>query len=361
MDQKVMDADMLTWDASGMGRVSSQGLKFLTHEKFDIPGVEYDFIFFEPDTNNYIKVLGADTLELTEEEKEACKKYAHDYVNAADYPAWPYTKEGLYINEMLKSVAEENNLDYTVLAGAPDHPASKFIPATDDTPEHWERLKVVIREDGSYVYDPAYLCDKCLVGYTEKEWEELPNKPHKPYERWDFKEEKWYDPRTFESVQANAKSDITRSFDNVIWQMLGEYTPQYQMDTWVWQVMEAKWIVANWDKKPSKEDLEANAPYLYTFLEKRTDPEKPNLLDLAKDVLANHSKYLKTAAEVNANLWKFKKELEKTKTNEEADEIRNKVSMFFKDMTSNGSGKPCCGEKAVTSKTEKPSNISNNK
>lgn len=323
------EQDLLVWDITGVGRIQSQGVKFITHEKFDIPEVEYDQLFYEPDVNNYFKVLDNQQIPLTDEEKEAVGKYIFEYKDVADYPVWAYDGSYLYINEMMKSKAEELGVDYTLLAGRPDHLASKFVPATPTTPEHWERIKLVLRDNGSFALDPAQLCDRCIEGYTEEEYKSIPHPEHY-YDRWNFHAQKWYDPRKTDDLKYQAWRDIQTAFDILLWKEIGDYTPQYQMDTWVWQVEEAKKLLVYKEEHPgatsTNEDLFELAPYLYTFYTERTDDEKPDtIFDLAKDVLDNHEKYLIAAAKVNAELWKYKKLLNKTQDNKEIDAISTEV------------------------------------
>lgn len=334
--------DMFIWDGV-YGRIQSHGVKFAASEKPELPELgEYLYLFYEPATNNMFKVIQHDGVQinipLKPEEIKVIQDYCDRFIEEQDYPVWPYDQNRLYVHEMQKSEAIKDKLDYTLI-GAPDHPASKFIPAMEDTPEHWEHIKAVIRTDGSLALDPPSLCQLCLLGYTESEWEQMPH-PSTPYDRWNFKTETWEDPRSLEYVKTATRRSVESSYDTLVWKAVGDYTPQYQMDTWVWQVEEAKRILATDHVLVNANDqLAAEFPYLYTFWATRTDDSKPKTLkELAQDVLDNHKKYLIASAKVHATLWQYRDKIKNATSNEELDKIEKEVNDIVSKTFMNADG-----------------------
>lgn len=338
-----VEPDMYVWDGQ-YGKIVSRGIKFVAPEKPEIPAIgDYVYLFYEPATGNLFKTVNVNgtnvDLPLTKEEKNVLSTFCDHFADDQDYNVWPYDENRLYVNEMLKSEAIRDGLEYTLI-GAPDHPASKFVPGVDGKADHWEKIKAVIRSDGSLSLDPPALCQLCLLGYTEEEWEKMPH-PKSVHDRFDFTTETWKDPRTLEQCKLEAWRSIQQDFDTIVWKTsIGQYTPQYQMDTWPWQVQEAKAILnivdldqgelADTSKWSENIKLEM-APYLTTFLDARTDEHKPTFVELARDVLKNHKEYLIASAKGHAKLWDYKKKIEAATTNEECDALIAEVSKFLQE------------------------------
>lgn len=298
-------ADRCTWDGL-IGMITSGGISFTTNEKFDI-GFAYDALYYEPAVGNLFLIYENQSRLLTVDEIVKINAYQETYIDTQDYAVWAYDSNNLYITELMKSAAIEKGYQY-VMIGAPDHPASKLVD------NQWVKIKMVVREDGTIVLDPAGLCQLCLLGFTQEEYEKIPKRPNQHY-LWDLKANNWYDPRTLEHCKTQAITNLKASYDHIVAVVLNDYTPFRQMDTWVWQVQEAKAYLQASD--PSTVEL----LYLRPFLEARTDPDKPTLKALCEDVLNNHARYLEASAMVNAELWNYLKQLEAATTNCEIDEL----------------------------------------
>lgn len=298
-------ADRCTWDGL-IGMITSGGISFTTNEKFDI-GFAYDALYYEPAVGNLFLIYENQSRLLTVDEIVKINAYQETYIDTQDYAVWAYDSNNLYITELMKSAAIEKGYQY-VMIGAPDHPASKLVD------NQWVKIKMVVREDGTIVLDPAALCDLCVLGFTQDEYEKLPKQPNVHY-LWNIKTGTWYDPRTLESCRKQAITNLKISYDHVIAIMLDDYVPFRQMNTWSWQVNEATAYLNAED--PSKVEM----PYLSTFLTARIDKNKPTMKELCEDVLTNHHRYLKISATICAELWNYLKQLEAATTNSEIDEL----------------------------------------
>ncbi len=296
-------ADRCTWDGL-IGMITSGGVSFTTNEKFDI-GFAYDALYYEPAVGNLFLIYENQSRPLTVDEIVKINAYQETYIDTQDYAVWAYDSNNLYITELMKSAAIEKGYQY-VMIGAPDHPASKLVN------NQWVKIKMVVREDGTIVLDPAALCDLCMLGFTEEEYKALPTQPNINY-RWDFTTSNWIDPRKLSEVKDRAVTTLKNIFDQLIAKEMNDFTPFRQVNTWAWQVSEAKEYLSATD--PSKVKM----PYLATFLEARTDQNKPTLKELCEDVLANHDKYLETAATLCAELWGYIKQVQSATTNDMID------------------------------------------
>lgn len=305
-----MSANFCTWDGF-IGQITSNDIRFTTNEKFDL-GFEYDTLYYEPAANNSFKILKNEMLQLTDAEIQRITKYQAEYSEKQDYPVWAYDDHKLYLGEFLKSEAISKGYSYTLI-GAPDHPASKL---TDDG---WKKVKMAVLENGSIILDPASFCVLCLLGFTEEEYKLLPARPSLNY-LWDFKSNGWYDPRSLEDCKFTAISDAKGHFDHIVAHEMRDFTPYRQMDTWIWQVKEAEAFQAG--VEPSATTM----PYLWSFLENRTNKNKPTMGELCQDVLDNHRRYLKVSAEINALLWDQLNIIQQATTNAEVDAIMKDVN-----------------------------------
>lgn len=307
------------WDGY-IGQIVSDHTKFTTNEKFDLD-IEFDALYFEPDVGNAFKILKNKQIALTQEEAEIIIGYADKFITDKNYPVWAYDDNDLYMGEMNKFDAIGKKCPYTLI-GAPDHPASKLIHADKDKgiEEHWERIKLVIRSDGSTAMFPDALCNACVLGITADEYETFPKQPSMNY-KWSFTKEAWIDPRSLDEAKNSSKLHIRTVMDSKLWKALGGYTPQYNMATWSWQVEEATAYLNTIDKDPY---AEVTSPFIDAFLAARTDTPLPTKKELCIDILKNNTKQKTISAKVMAIVWSYTKAVDACTKNVDVDTIEKK-------------------------------------
>lgn len=288
---------LCSWDGR-IGQLLSNEVKFNFTEHFDIPGINYDYLYYESETGNVFKVIENKRIELTTDEIEAVKSFCDTFADTQDYPVWTYDPSYLYVGEMLKSEAINQKLDY-VLIGAPDHPASRLTgTGTDlfeDQSNSWEKIKMVIMEDGRMIIDPPNLCTKCVIGLTEEQYQAWPSIPG-PYHTWDFITETWMDKRDTKDVWKSAVTSIRNACDVMRWKMIGQYIPTFEVDSWRHQLEEAQGYQQS-DVYPT--------PYLDLFLKSRKVGKIPTKDELVDDILYRHLKEKEALAIVNAKQWDY--------------------------------------------------------
>jgi len=76
---------------------------------------EYDYLFFEPLINKYIRVLDNITYELTNEEKDDVNFYINHFDSSIDNEVYTYNDKFIYTGKILKSEAELEFISYTTI------------------------------------------------------------------------------------------------------------------------------------------------------------------------------------------------------------------------------------------------------
>ena len=277
------------------------------------PELEFEFeaLFYETPTDNRIKVVEGASEELTEEEIEACKKFCEEFLEKGDYFVEAYEEDSrLYKGRMLKSAATEQSYGYALVS--PEHPVSKW------TGEKWERIAAIIRSDGSYVEMPEYICDACVLFFTESEWAEH-SKPSRNTEQWDFASETWKDNRTVEQARRSADAWIRGLYVAQRTELMGNGSYQ-ELASWPWQIEEAK----AW-----KQDNGAATPFLDGVLDALNSDERAVTTKevLVQDVLKyTDAEWLKSVGKVHGEMYVNLKKLRQCETLQEIDALTDALA-----------------------------------
>lgn len=297
---------ILTW-VNNTAIVIYNELRFDTNIKPEL-SFQFDALYYEPPTNHFVKGTNHEFFELTEEEKLECEAYCKNYVNTADYPVYAYDDKFIFVGRILKSEAVSKNYGYTILE-EPGNAVSKYVT------NHWETVVAIIMDDGSLRLNPGGRCEKCVLFFTEKEWEVFPKQPTPDY-IYDITNQEWIDPRKIANVLHETQLEIRNYFEAIRWKEWGKYIPQYEQLTWRDQIEEAQNYLI---------DSTAETPYIDTFLSERTDTTKPTKEALCNDILSNNREYKITMAKVNAKQWNYLKRAEACTTNTDLDAIRTEI------------------------------------
>lgn len=287
-------------------------LRFDTNIKPEL-SFQFDTLYYEPPTNHFVKGINNEFFELTEEEKSECNTYCKTYVENADYPVYAYDDKFIFVGRILKSEAISKNYGYTILE-EPGHVVSKYVT------DHWEPVVAIIMDDGSLRLNPGGRCERCVLFFTEEEWNEFPKQPTPDY-IYDITNQEWIDPRKIADVLHETQLEIRNYFEAVRWKEWGKYIPQYEQLTWRDQIEEAQ----NYLEYMNTENITVETPYIDTFLTERTDENKPTKEELCNDILDNNKKYKIAMATVNAKQWNYLKRAEACTTNTELDAIRDEI------------------------------------
>lgn len=287
-------------------------LRFDTNIKPEL-SFQFDTLYYEPPTNHFVKGINNEFFELTEEEKSECNTYCKTYVENADYPVYAYDDKFIFVGRILKSEAISKNYGYTILE-EPGHVVSKYVT------DHWEPVVAIIMDDGSLRLNPGGRCERCVLFFTEEEWNKFPKQPTSDY-IYDITNQEWIDPRKIADVLHETQLEIRNYFEAVRWKEWGKYIPQYEQLTWRDQIEEAQ----NYLEYMNTENITVSTPYIDTFLTERTDENKPTKEELCNDILDNNKKYKIAMATVNARQWNYLKRAEACTTNTELDAIRDEI------------------------------------
>lgn len=177
-------------------------------------------------------------------------------------------------------------------------------------------------DDGTLRLNPGGRCEKCTLFFTEEEWKVLPEQPTSDY-IYDIVNQEWIDPRKFANVLHETQLEIRNYFEAIRWKEWGKYIPQYEQLTWRDQIEEAQNYLA---------DQTVETPYIDTFLNERTDINKPTKQELCSDILNNNKQYKIAMAKVNAKQWNYLKRAESCTTNDELDEIRAEIKELLSSV-----------------------------
>lgn len=318
----------LTWDGT-IGYLKSGGIDFITTDKFEF-SFDYNTLYYEPQSGNSFKTLSTspDYIQLSAKEIAEILKQTDEFISRSDYNVRAHSNR-LYVGEMLKSEAIAKEYEYTHIPN-PEHSASKLVTDPDGK-EHWEKIKMIVYDDGHIALDPPGLCMRCVFGYTAAEYLLLPEQPT-VHHKWDLTTNSWYDPRELSAVKHAAKLQVRTDLDVLIWKTLGEYIPQYHMATWAIQVEEAE--VYQQYKLAIKTNSKTPQPdcvFLRTFLDARTDQDKPTLSELAEDVLRNSKLQREVSATIMARQWFYLKKIDQLTTIKDVDNLLAEFVAEFKE------------------------------
>lgn len=294
---------LLTWNGAE-GRIVSHGYRLMTDEPFSLP-FAFASLYYEPEAGNAFLVEESGVRRnLSSSEMAAVRELCDRFWQENDFPVHAYDAEsGLYEGRMARSAAEAAGYAFRVNE-EPDHPASKW------TGEAWERLAMTVLDDGTVREWPENVCAQCVLGFTEAEKvAQVPDRPSM-YHLWDIASGEWKDTRSLEQAKRDAASSLRVDFELLRHARSadGYFTPNYETETWTWQVMEARAYLA---------DEEASTPYIDAFLAARTDEGKPGKKALCEDIIANHETFLATMAEVNGAQWGYLSRVKAATTKEE--------------------------------------------
>lgn len=308
---------IITW-VNNVAIIIYNELRFDTNIKPEL-SFQFDTLYYEPPTNHFVKGINNEFFELTEEEKSECDTYCKTYAETADYPVYAYDDKYIFVGRILKSEAVSKNYGYTILE-EPGNVVSKYVT------NHWEPVVAIIMDDGSLRLNPGGRCERCTLFFTEEEWKAFPKQPTSDY-IYDTVNQEWIDPRKIADVLHETQLEIRNYFEAIRWKEWGKYIPQYEQLTWRDQIEEAQNYLA---------DSTSETPYIDTFLNERTDTNKPTKEALCNDILNNNREYKIAMAKVNAKQWNYLKRAEACATNTDLDVIRSEIREL---MTSVGRSK----------------------
>ena len=305
---------MLTY-VNGVASIYLPDNTYLQSTQRPILSFSFDTLYYEPHIDHYRKVIQNEYFELTDIEKQECYKYIENFLTTEDYPVHAYNEKNIYVGHISRLKAENRNYKYTI-TNKPQYPVSKWV---DD---HWEKVVAIIMNDGTLRKNPDGYCDNCDLFFTEKEWTFIPSQPT-PWHIYDAAHSEWVDPRNIEDVLYETQLEIRNYFEALRWKEWGKFIPQYEQLTWKDQVDEAKAYIA---------DDKTQTPYIDTFLQERTDENKPDKLTLCQDIVFNHNNYKLAMARVNARQWNYLKQAESYTTNEELDTFRAEIQTLIQSV-----------------------------
>lgn len=260
---------VLYWNGSG-GKVVSQGILFEISTKPEL-GFEYETMSYEPtmnaayytlavkDENNLNSLLKVD---LSEAELTKVQNFCNTFMATADYEVAAYNTDRVFVGVIMKSLAIEKNLKYSITE-RPPMPMAKY----NETTGKWEPIFVAFKEDGFPMYNVTKLSDDMVMFFTETEWKDIPKQPSYRYSL-DFKTLTWMDKRELERVKTDALMTVRVYYEHQdIRANAGFRTPK-EMVQWVTQYNEAKAFTA---------DPKASTPFLDGFLSKNPQSTKEAL------------------------------------------------------------------------------------
>lgn len=275
----------------------------------------YDYLFFEPLINKYIRVLDNITYELNNEEKDDVNFYINHFYSSIDNEVYTYNDKFIYTGKMLKSEAESFVKSYTTIPV----PEGMMVARFDNEKNIWLNIEYIITDEGYLITHPDSYCDRCVLFLTEEEFNDLPEQPYSWYV-FDINNNEWIDGRNINDHRLSVKRSVRTKFETLRSNNYTEYVPTYEQYCWNMQVEEAK----NY-----KVDNTYNTPYIDTFLNTRislhSETDIPSKDILVEDILKNNEIFTKNMAIINGYQWKYLKLIEKASTNNELDNIESEV------------------------------------
>jgi len=311
-----------------IGTVIASGIQFSIKDEKPQFSFSYITMHYEPRLHNafymtdikYIDESGEERTRLgnkymTEDEIKEVEAYCISFLDTADYQVWAYEPDTLfYTGPMLKSIAIKKNYKYTIKSG-PKYEASRYDPDT----ESWIQLRATILDDGTLNVNPNYICDRCVLGLTDEEFNKFPRRPKDTY-KWDFQTESWKDTRDLDETKYKAKLAVKSLIEAVRWKVSGQYTTQFEQFTWMIQLQEARDYLADPEH--------AITPYIDTFLKKRVDKYIPTKEELCNDILNNNKEFIELMAELSAIQWAFLKNIQYAESTEDVDKYEKEANIW---------------------------------
>lgn len=324
-----MDDFILTYQ-NGVTTILSNNVFFNSDVKPTL-SFSFDTLICESPTNVYFRMLGDNQFLLTEEEILECKDMCSQYYLTGNYNVYAYdpNDNNLYKGYIKKSECEEKNYKY-VVDKAPDGLTASYNEETSS----WIVYYAAITDEGNLIENVQLLnCPKCVLFLTKEQFDVFPKK-NKTTDSWDFTTESWVDKRDLAKLKKESSLNCRNQFEAIRWKANEKFIPQFEQDTWIHQVEEArKYTEAkNYALNNSVESINVDTPYIDTFLQYREDDNIPTKDELVADILDNHTKYLQAMAKVNAKQWYYLKKIEKASTGYEIDDVNTEIKNYINEI-----------------------------
>ena len=286
---------------------------------------EYDYLFFEPLINKYIRVLDNITYELTNEEKDDVNFYINHFDSSIDNEVYTYNDKLIYTGKMLKSEAELEFISYTTISV----PEGMMVARFDKENNTWLSIEYIITDEGYLITHPDSYCDRCVLFLTEEEFDKLPEQPYSWY-IFDIINNEWIDGRNINELKKTVERAVRTKFETLRSNSYLDYVFPYETLTWNIQLEEAK----NY-----KVDNTYNTPYIDNYLKVRSDIEDidiPTKEELIESIINNHNDFVTKVSTINAHQKKYLNRIKNSLTNEELDTIEKEViELTYTDIFNN--------------------------
>lgn len=163
------------------------------------------------------KTVDASNIDLSLEDVTKIIFWIHDYFSKNDVPdinlyCYDPNDNNLYQGFLAYSEIIKNNYRFTNI------PCYYEVAKYDELEDVWVEVYAIIREDGSYVLNPAGYCDACVLFLSKEEWDNLPPIPDErdPYIRYSFVTKTWEDTRTIDELSEQYRLTVEQSFDSAL-------------------------------------------------------------------------------------------------------------------------------------------------
>lgn len=176
------------------------------------------------------------------------------------------------------------------------------------------------RSVGSLTFKTEYVCEQCVLFFTQKEWDAFIKPPVHPstslhgYENtiysWDFVTETWVDKRVFSELFKLLETTLRNYFEDKRVETWGANIKSYEKETWQNQVYEARnYINDNMFETPA---IDTYLQYIENKIDK---------LELCKRIITNNLEFNKMTMHINAIQKNWLNKLNLVTTNLEADAL----------------------------------------
>lgn len=217
---------------------------------FDVTQLPFDVsggLHYESRTGIAVKGSSYD-IPLTAEEIALIEVFCEESVKVFDLPMYAYdpNRDNLFVGFM--PVSEISSLGYFYTVVSCDYAVAKF----DTNAGVWEKIFVILTDDGSIIYNPTGICDKCVTFMTEKEWDEF-EKPHDidEFYKYDHETATWINTRTAEQYVKNFVEFVNAQIHQLLTAKLseihfGKYLDEYfQYDLTLLKLQKMRDLLAN--------------------------------------------------------------------------------------------------------------------
>ena len=188
----------------------------------------FDTIRYDSIKNEAFYILDGKINNFTEFHIKQCQEYCKNFIDNHDFFVYIYNKNNIYTRKMLKSEAIKLNLSYTFIK--PIFPLSKW---KDD---HWEEVKIIIKDDGSVIHNPVNYCDQCVYFITENEKNQYPNidKYNDVYHKYNVELKDWFVPENELDIRNKyLEYRLHKIYDIKRWKnVFNKYIPEYERQYW---------------------------------------------------------------------------------------------------------------------------------